>query len=383
MDGLGPLQQESQFHLAGRLREAVRQGGLPFPDEAEVEAGGRRAAQEAACPQEEGKARGHPGVPPPPEPAQGAGKGGVHLLPVQVGPEVLRQGGRGAVPEPGVGLETLDEDVLQIPVHLAVRGQLDGALAPGLASRRGQGAARRAAVQEVVEGPAQAIHVCGRTDQGPVAPELLGGHVGRRADDPVAGGEGRLVQGHGQAEVADVGHPLAVLPPFQKDVGGLEVAVDELEAVGRVDALGHLGHEGHRLVGGEVGARLVQVEPPHQLHGDHHGAVRHFHVVDPADVGVGHPGVHLGLVHEADHRRGVHVPQDLEGHHAAEHHVPALQHFAHAPLAQEGAEDVASHARALGVQPRGLELQGVVGHGHDDEGIMNPVCCERDSVQII
>ena len=84
-----------------------------------------------------------------------------------------------------------------------------------------------------MQGAAQGVDVGGGADPVALAPELLGGHVGRRAQDPVGVGEGRLVQGHGQAEVAHEGDPPALGVALQQDVGGLEVPVDQVQAVGQ------------------------------------------------------------------------------------------------------------------------------------------------------
>ena len=129
-----------------------------------------------------------------------------------------------------------------------------------------------------------------------------------------------------------------------------------------MDRLGHLGQDGDHLLHGELPAHLLQVGPPHQLHGDPQGPLVVVHVVDPADVRVHQPGVDLGLVHEPDQRRRLDVLQHLQGHRAAQDHVPGLVHVPHAAPAQERAQHVAPFPGALGVQPRGLVLVGLDRH---------------------
>jgi len=226
----------------------------------------------------------------------------------------------------------------------------------GVQDRALAAAGGRAAGEGEVEGPAQRVDVGGRRDPVPLAAQLLGGHVGRGADHAVGEGEGGLVQGHGQPEVADVGRPLPVGALLQEDVGGLEVPVDQLHVVHHVHRLGHQGHDGGRLPGRELPPGLLEVRAQHQLHGHPQAALVVVHVVDPADVRVDHPGVDLGFVHEPDQGGGLDVLQDLQGHRAAQHHVPGLVDLAHAAPAQERAEDVPALPGALCVEPIRLKL---------------------------
>ena len=93
-----------------------------------------------------------------------------------------------------------------------------------------------------------------RVDVGPSidlpALDLLGGHVRDRADELVGGGERRerLLGAHllDEPEVAQITVAArARRGRGEKDVGRLDVAVDQPAGVGGVQRAGHLGHDGH------------------------------------------------------------------------------------------------------------------------------------------
>ena len=122
---------------------------------------------------------------------------------------------------------------------------------------------------------------------------------------------------------------------------GLDVPVDEVVLVGAVHRHRHHGEDAQQLLQPEVLGGVLQRGAAHQLHGDARRAVVRVDVIDPADVGDVHPGVKLGLVHEADHGRGLEVLEDLQGHGPGQDRVPGLVHVAHGAMPEEGADDVA------------------------------------------
>ncbi len=232
----------------------------------------------------------------------------------------------------------------------------------------GQGGPLRAqgrgiAEQGEVQGGAQGVHVRGRAHQAALPPALLRGHERRGAQQARSEGEGRLVQGHGQAEVAHHRRPAPLRAAFQEDVGRLEVPVDQVQAVGRVDGLGHLGQDHHHLLHGQLVGHLGQGGAPHQLHGDLGDPAGVVHVVDAADVGMGDAALDLGLVHEPDQAHRLHLAQHLQGHRAAQHHVPGLPHLAGAAQAQDGPQHIPAHARLVGIEPVRLGWRGILVHG--------------------
>ncbi len=81
-----------------------------------------------------------------------------------------------------------------------------------------------------------------------LAPDLLGGHVGRRAGD-LAGPEPLQVLADRQSEVGDVGLALTV----DQDVRRLQVAVDQPGPVGVVGGLGDVDHQSRDPRGGKPG----------------------------------------------------------------------------------------------------------------------------------
>ena len=301
-----------------------------------------------------------------PMPGEGSRPGGLDRLAVEEPPEILGQRGRAGVAHARVHLQALADDETQISRQLdpaAGRGNRAGVPA-GQAQPPGPGRAGRGVPQQgEMEGAAQPIDIRGRPDLAAVPVELLGRHEGRGADDAIGKGEGRLVQGHGQAEITDVRRPAPAGLLLQEDIGGLEIPVDQLQVVGGVDGFRHLRHHGHHRFHGQIPAGLLQIGPLHQLHGDLDRPLGTVHIIDPADVRMGHPGLDLGFMHEADQAGRLHVAQDLQRHPAAQHDIPGIHHFPHAPLAQKRPQDIAPLPPGLGVEPRGLELQDFAKHG--------------------
>src|SRR5262249_28977122 len=151
--------------------------------------------------------------------------------------------------------------------------------------------------QGVQDGP-QAVDVGGGRDRPVVAGGLLRGHVGRGGQDG-----GRLRQPAippdllGQAEVRD----MRVAFLIDKDVGGLEVAVQDAPDMPVVYRVGRLGDQpggGLRVVAEAVQV-TGQAAAVDELHAEVALAVVFAHLVDGDDAGVVEPGDGLGLVPEA------------------------------------------------------------------------------------
>src|SRR5262249_44406809 len=182
------------------------------------------------------------------------------------------------------------------------------ALAPRIGRREGE--ARRGYGEAGVAGPgavageeleqqgAERVDVGAGVDVAP-AFDLLGRHVGRRAQDHPTGVDGADVdEGAGDAEVGD--DDAAVLR--EQDVIGLEVTVDHGGRVGGgeagADAGGDLDRAGDRedaFTGDHCGARLSVDD----LHGDDLLALVLADVEDAGDVLVGDAAGQLHLPPEA------------------------------------------------------------------------------------
>ena len=112
-------------------------------------------------------------------------------------------------------------------------------------------AERGPAGQQGVEDRAQAVDVGRRRDRAPPARRLLGGHVGRRAEDGArlavssASASTRLAR----PKSVTCGWPCVV----DQDVGRLEVAVEDAPHVGVVHRLGRLGQQRARRPAGRRG----------------------------------------------------------------------------------------------------------------------------------
>jgi hypothetical protein len=213
--------------------------------------------------------------------------------------------------------------------------------------------------------------------------DLLGAHV---ADGAEGGADvGERVAGVDaveldDAEVEDLGLR-AVVAVGQEDVAGLEVAVDDLQAVGPADRAADAGEHSDGLVereraAGEPLGEVLAVEQLHREVGDAGRGVD-VEVEDLHDVGPAHAGGGLGLAHEAGARgvglddRGVH---ELERDGLAEAQVGGPPHAAHAAALQKFveapalADDVAvAEAGLRGARAGGRDrvvgsLAAVVGH---------------------
>ena len=130
---------------------------------------------------------------------------------------------------------------------------------------------------------------------------LLRGHVRDGADHHALGGQPRPVDGYRQAEVANLGHPIAGEP----DVAGFKVPVDDAPAVGELQtAAGFFGDvDGllqRKAVVSGVFDDSFHVATTHQL-GDHVGLIRFLTKVEHGDdVRMGAEAAHgLGLAGDA------------------------------------------------------------------------------------
>jgi hypothetical protein len=150
----------------------------------------------------------------------------------------------------------------------------------------GGGLERAPAGQQLVQDHAEGVDVGG---WGRLAAEHpFGGQVGGGAEQ-VAGGQGGLTGTPGDAEVEH----LDLAAGGQEDVAGLDVAVDDPGAVGRLERVGNGGHDpdrlrrGHRPGAVETGGQALALEQLHDQVGapvlltqvEHPGNVR---VVEPA-----------------------------------------------------------------------------------------------------
>ena len=131
--------------------------------------------------------------------------------------------------------------------------------------------------------------------------ELLGRHVGQRADDHPGLGELRGVRigvhEEREAEVED----LRLARGGEHDVAGLQVAMENAALVGAVERVGDRGAESGQV----VERQRARVEPRLEraagdvLHDQEVGAVLGVEVEDGGDAGVGEAGEHVRLAAEA------------------------------------------------------------------------------------
>ena len=103
-----------------------------------------------------------------------------------------------------------------------------------------------AAIEELMGDDAEREEIAGRRKR--LAPDLLGRHVGWRADD------GRFQRDHGpfsrqcQPEIGQ----LDLSPGVDEDVFRLDIAVDDLLGVRRLQRRRHLGEDGALLREGKI-----------------------------------------------------------------------------------------------------------------------------------
>ena len=220
-------------------------------------------------------------------PRSQAGIGGPGSAHGRKAAQVLRECRRSGVAVGWALLEALQGDCLDVARQRgleAARG--DGGLLPDLPERLGdrRRAERRATREEGVEDRPQGVDVDRRPGPLRVAAGLLRGHVTGGPEDQVRPGDPAVCVEHlGQAEVGDLG-PAVV---GQQDVRGLEVAVDDAQAVRVVDRPGQGLHQLGRLAGRQRGAVATIVETA---------------AVDVLELQVG-PAVVIAQVVDLDDRR--------------------------------------------------------------------------------
>ena len=139
----------------------------------------------------------------------------------------------------------------------------------------------------------------------------------------------------GQAEIEDLHLAAAV----DHDVAGLDVAMDDLPALGGGHAVGDLRGDVHDLIQGErlQLQQLVEGDAVDVLHDDVFPVVLLGDLIDGADVGVVQPRRRLGFAQETGFRIAVAdgVGADaLDGHIPAQPDVLGQEDLAHAALAQ-------------------------------------------------
>jgi hypothetical protein len=180
-----------------------------------------------------------------------------------------------------------------------------------------------------------------------MAPGLFGGHEVGRADELAGHAQPHpVVDPPSQAKVEDL-HSLrrrgGVVPTLQKDVGGLDIAVDQPAGVGRRQALGDLaGHSRRRgrPEGTLAAEALFEGFPLKQFHGEER-RLRRF--PEPDVVNGGHPlvlqgGEDAALAQEPLAETGI-LGQvglhDLQRHPPPQPRVLRLEDHAHAALTEQ------------------------------------------------
>ena len=170
-------------------------------------------------------------------------------------------------------------------------------------------------MEELVEDAADGVGVGAAVDR--LAADLLGRHVGGRADDGVGAGQAAGVDEQlGDAEV----HHLDLAEAGDGDVVRLQVAVDDVVGMGRADRREELLGDVERLVDGH--AALVLEDRAErlaldELHDDEERLVVLVEVVDAHDARVveGRDGGRLALEAAPELGvAGVGVAQDLDRH---------------------------------------------------------------------
>lgn len=168
---------------------------------------------------------------------------------------------------------------------------------------------------------------------------LFGGHVAGRADHGAAGGR-RAAFGErlGQAEVQKAHAP----PAVEKNVGGLDVPVDDPPLVGELERAGDGPRDPQRrgrVQAAALGQEVLQAAPLDVLHDDVAEPSLGADVVDLDDVGMDELRGHAGFAEEALEgvRAGVFAGQEgLDGHRAAQVGLVGFVDLPHAPLPQGG-----------------------------------------------
>ena len=221
-------------------------------------------------------------------------------------------------------------------------------------------------------------HAPERPDVGPfvndLAPCLLRTHIARRAHHGTVArvvhglrrrvcevGRRAIASGLREAEVEDLHHAVR----RDRDVGGLQVAVDNPFFVGDVEGLGDLPRDAQRVTNGQPRALRPLTRdiregvrerlPVHELENQEPDAFGFLEAVDRADVRMIQRGEHPRLPLEAREPLGVareRVRQELDRDIALELRVARAVHLTHAARTEQGLHLIHTKSLAFHHQPR-------------------------------
>ncbi len=223
-------------------------------------------------------------------------------------------GGRGVTVPPLV-CEQSGEQSGQPARHLGAQGgDVDRLLAEAgdQVAERGAAGVGEAAGEHLEEDDAGGVEVGALVDR--LAERLLGGEVLERADGGLGGGDPGVValEVEGEAEVGELDGAVV----GEQDVAGLDVAVDDADAVQRGEAAEDLGGKRHGLLDRQrpFGHSVAQRAAGDRLERDEDGRTRALDVENADDVGVGEIAGDADLALQTRQRaRGEAVlAQDLE-----------------------------------------------------------------------
>ncbi len=170
-----------------------------------------------------------------------------------------------------------------------------------------------------------------------------------------------IASGLREAEVEDLHHAIR----RDRDVGGLQVAVDNSFFVGDVEGLGDLPRDAQRVTNGQPRALrpltrniregLRERLPVHELENQEPDAFGFLEAVDRADVRMIQRGEHPRLPLEAREPLGVareRVRQELDRDIALELRVARAVHLTHAARTEQGLHLIHTKPLAFHHQPR-------------------------------
>ncbi len=238
--------------------------------------------------------------------------------------EVEQDGGRGVVPQRGVALEQLEDDVVEVRER------------PGPLRRRREAAHGELAREHLVEDDAQRVEIRPVIDRAR-ALQLLGRHVVDRAHHVVGARQGVPACPGTELREAEIGDAHAARR-VHEHVLGLDVAVDHALVVRVPESRADLDRDLCRAAGVDPAGlqQLAKALPVHVLHHDVVEGAGLAEVVDPDDVLVRQLRERTRLAREPLGEAGLLAelgPQDLERDPAVELLLPRLVDRAHAALA--------------------------------------------------
>ena len=256
--------------------------------------------------------------------------------------------GGGLIAEVAIFFEGFVEDVLKLgrEIGIEANGGNGSAFKNGIENERGGLAAeRKLAGGHFIEDAAEGEEI-GAGIQFP-ALHLFGGHIGNGAERGAGTGEQRIERGGGilrgrncrrnfrEAEVENFN----VAAGGGKNVGRLDVSMDDAFGVSGVKALGNLHGEVEELFEWKrlAGDQVLEGLALEALHGDEGDVFVFADFVDGADVGMVEGGGGAGFAAEAlqsDGILGERFGEKFEGHGAAEFEVFGAIDDAHATAAE-------------------------------------------------